>query len=473
MKCSRCGRDMQEGHLYCEYCGEEVRIVPDMDIEIENSIQENLSTLVENISKEQGESEKDIEKSFEKKRRHNIGKKALIAAMAGILTVMLLCVLVGMNLYHKNSFDYQMKKASACAAGQDYKEAISYLEKAVSLQQDNADARLLLAEYYMKEQEWKQARQTLRDVISIDAENEEAYSRLIVLYEEAQDYAAINRLLQNSESAEMKEKFRRFLALPPEFSNAEGNYTEVVALKLSTHTTGDIFYTLDGTVPTKASMRYTTPIMLESGVYDVSAMFVNGYGIASSVVTKHYEIDVAVPLAPEVSCISGSYDRPTMISVEVPEGCSVYYTMDGTQPTMDSILYSMPIAMPLGSSTFRFVVYSEEGVAGEVTTRNYLLRVRTAIDVATAVNLLMQELKERGVILEFDGSVPNKSGRNVYIASTLIQIGNHDFFLVAEYYQDTIGTLTRTGGLYGVEANSGAIYRISTDDKGNYLANPY
>lgn len=469
MKCSRCGRDMGEDHLYCEYCGEEVQIVPDMDIEIENSMQENLSNLVENISKEQGEPKKDIES----RRKRNTGKKALLIAAAGIFAAGLLCTVVGMNLYHSNSFDYQMKKASACAASQNFEEAISYLEKAVSLQEDNTDARLLLSEYYIKEQDFKQAKQMLRDVIAIDAEKEEAYSRLIALYEDEQDYAAIDRLLQNSESAEMKEKFRRFLALPPEFSNAEGSYTEVVALKLSSHTTGDIYYTLDGTTPTKNSKRYTTPIMLESGVYDVSAMFVNEYGIYSSIVKKHYEIEVAVPLAPEVSCMSGSYNRPTMISVEVPENCSVYYTMDGTEPTMDSILYSLPIAMPLGSSTFRFVAYSEEGVAGEVTTRNYLLRVNTAIDVASAVNLLMQELKERGVILEFDGSVPNKSGRNVYIASTLIQIGRNDFYLIAEYYQDTIGTLTRTGGLYGVEANTGAIYRISTDDKGNYLANPY
>ena len=469
MKCSRCGRDLREDHLYCEYCGEEVKIVPDMDIEIENSIQENLSTLIENISKEQGEPGTDSENEGSR----NAGKKILLLVMAGTIAAVLLCVFVGINLYHRNSFDYQIKKASACAAGENYREAIRYLEKAVTLQEDNTQARLLLAVYYIKEQDIKQAKQMLRDVISIDAENEEAYSRLIALYEEAQDYAAINRLLQNSGSAAMKEKFRRFLAIEPEFSNAEGSYTEVVALKLSSHTTGEIFYTLDGTVPTKASKRYTTPIRLESGAYDVAAMFVNEYGIESSVVKKHYEIEVAVPLAPEVNCMSGSYDRPTMISVEVPKDCSVYYTMDGSEPTMDSILYSLPIAMPLGSSTFRFVVYSEEGVAGEVTTRNYLLRVHTAVDVATAVNMLMQELKERGVILEFDGSVPNKSGRNVYIASTLIQIGQNDFFLVAEYYQDAIGTLTRTGGLYGVEANTGAIYRISTDDKGNYLANPY
>ena len=33
-----CGNEMIEGHLICEKCGEEIRIVPDFEPEIENSI---------------------------------------------------------------------------------------------------------------------------------------------------------------------------------------------------------------------------------------------------------------------------------------------------------------------------------------------------------------------------------------------------------------------------------------------------
>ena len=46
MKCPHCGSEMVEGHLICEICGEEIRIVPDFEPEIENSITETLSTLV-------------------------------------------------------------------------------------------------------------------------------------------------------------------------------------------------------------------------------------------------------------------------------------------------------------------------------------------------------------------------------------------------------------------------------------------
>ena len=34
MKCPNCGNELEEGKLLCEHCGEEVKIVPDFDIEL-------------------------------------------------------------------------------------------------------------------------------------------------------------------------------------------------------------------------------------------------------------------------------------------------------------------------------------------------------------------------------------------------------------------------------------------------------
>ncbi len=471
MKCSNCGQEIQEGHLYCEYCGEEICFVPDLDIEVEDSIHETLSTLVESMTKEQEEAEEQelerYKKRQEKKLRFGVG------FLLALLVVLGMGLHVGIALYHGNSFSYQSKKADEYAKKGNYEQAVQCLERASTLQPESMETRMLWAEYAVKNGDMKMAKQVLRDALAREDENVEAYKRLIDLYVSEQDYEAINRLLLNSDSKEIREKFRKYLALEPEFSNAEGSYTEVVALKLSAHTTGNIYYTLDGSVPTEHSKHYTTPILLESGDYDVSAVFINEYGISSQVVKKHYTIDVAIPLAPQVNCISGSYNRPVMIVVTVPEECKVYYTLDGATPTLDSIPYSVPIAMPLGKSTFRFVAYSPEGIAGEITTRNYTLKVATNFTPEEAVTFLLQELKARGVITEFDGSVPGKNGKNVYIASTLIQIGQNDFYLIAEYYQDAIGMLTLTGNLYGVEANAGTIYRVTTDEKGNYLANPY
>lgn len=55
MKCPSCGKEIEPGHLYCESCGLEIRIVPDFEPEIENSITETLSTVGEEIKERETE----------------------------------------------------------------------------------------------------------------------------------------------------------------------------------------------------------------------------------------------------------------------------------------------------------------------------------------------------------------------------------------------------------------------------------
>lgn len=50
MKCPKCKQELKEGHLYCEVCGEEIKIVPVFEPEIENSIEETLSNVADHIN---------------------------------------------------------------------------------------------------------------------------------------------------------------------------------------------------------------------------------------------------------------------------------------------------------------------------------------------------------------------------------------------------------------------------------------
>ena len=50
MKCPKCRNELEEGKLLCEQCGEEIKIVPDFDIELEAQMDETISNIVENIS---------------------------------------------------------------------------------------------------------------------------------------------------------------------------------------------------------------------------------------------------------------------------------------------------------------------------------------------------------------------------------------------------------------------------------------
>lgn len=59
--------------------------------------------------------------------------------------------------------------------------------------------------------------------------------------------------------------FQSYLAKEPDFSYVEGDYAEVIPLKLSSNTSGTIYYTMDGSTPDESSEIYTAPLFLENG----------------------------------------------------------------------------------------------------------------------------------------------------------------------------------------------------------------
>ena len=77
-------------------------------------------------------------------------------------------------------------------------------------------------------------------------------------------------------------------------------------------------------------------------------------------------------------------------------------------------------------------------------------------------------LKNQGILLEVDGTVPGKPGRNIYICSTAITINQKSYYLVVEYYEDPTGTDTKTGNLYCVGTDNGQLYKASLGADGSY-----
>ncbi len=465
MQCPKCGSEYKEGHLYCDECGHEIQIVPVFEPEIENSIQENLSGIAEGLDGKKRQKKKTL--LFNRKLFPSSFGRMLVAAAA-----LVLCCGSGVFWYLNNSYQFQLSKAKKAAQDGDFAQAIIYLDHAIDLNGEDLDAKLLLADYYSENAQPERAEIMLREVISLDASNKEAYRKLIAIYEADVDYGRINRILLENGTKDVLQEFSSYIALAPEFSYADGRYDEVIPLKLSSNTTGTIYYTMDGSMPNMGSEVYTSPIFLENGMYSINAIFVNDKGVASECAFHQYVINVAVPVAPQINLESGSYTQPLLIEVQIPEGCKVYYTADGTEPTQNSIPYVMPISMPIGESTFAFVAYSVEGIAGEVAVRNYTLHVETLLTVESAVSLLVKGLADRGVILDFDGSVPNRNGHNSYISSTLISSGTRIYYLIVEYYADATGTSSKTGNMYAVDADSGILHKATVDEAGNYKVTP-
>lgn len=465
MKCPDCGYELEEGKLYyCPKCGKEIQIVPDFEPEIEATINGALEGITSQLRKSEEAEKKEAAQEKEEARRGAVSFYTTLAAAALIL------LFIGGIFFRDQmgSVETQLARAQKAADKKNYTKAVEYTLRAVEKNGSDMEARNLLGSYYVLNGQTKNAVTTYLDIIALDKENEDAYGSLIAIYENEENYAAINDLIRSSNSDKIETMFTKYIANPPQFSYPQGTYEERIALKLTANTSGKVYYTLDGSEPDETSNVYTNPIFLEDGITTVRAFFINDYGIRSETVVQSYQIHLQQAHEPEVSLSSGEYSTPQMITVTVPAGESVYYTVDGSVPTKDSIPYNNPIALPIGGSIYQFISYSEDGAASEIVRRDYALLFEATINLPSAVNLLVAGLIEKGVVADAGCLVPGKGGRNLYVCSSAIAINQRNYYLIVEYYEDPAGVNTRTGNLYCVDAETGELFSAALDDKGYY-----
>ena len=126
MVCPECGREIPEGHLYCDTCGTEVRIVPDFEPEVENSITESLSSVAETLTEEKTE-EKEEHTEGEHEKQKN-----LFVLSLGCIFVFALIVLVGYFSFNAyvSSPEYQHKTAMTKIEEGNYEAALVSLQSA-------------------------------------------------------------------------------------------------------------------------------------------------------------------------------------------------------------------------------------------------------------------------------------------------------------------------------------------------------
>lgn len=89
---------------------------------------------------------------------------------------------------------------------------------------------------------------------------------------------------------------------------------------------GDIYYTTDGTKPTRASAEYTGKIKVTEPSTLRIAVYDNG------VAQKRYSSKIDVKVKYPTYKLSGTENGKYVYTVSVPSGARVYYTTDGTTP---------------------------------------------------------------------------------------------------------------------------------------------
>lgn len=405
------------------------------------------------------------------------------------------------KLKTENSVDYQVNLATEAANNGDYAKAIEYMEKALSLNSKDSGKKYILADYYFANNEDEKALLMLWEIINDnDSNSQAAYKKVITYYTENGDFAMVEKILSNCNDESIKNEFGNYLALAPEFSIPEGTYEDSISIILSGEIGGTIYYTLDGSEPTTESDIYYSPIDLsELGVYTISALYVNAYGIESEIIRKTYTIDISTPKAPNVLLDPGTYDIPMLIEVDVQNYCTVYYTTDGTLPTIFSNQYTGPIAMPIGQTHFIFIAMSQESVWSEVTEVDYNLNISSMVDLNVVSQALLNYDLLQGKSIDLEGHLIGNTTKYFYQISSAIaytkdkelvlldhgQEGEEDipdkdkikeldkknieiYYLIVENLVDNQENTMKTGTFYLCNINSGELYKAIKDENGYF-----
>jgi glucose/arabinose dehydrogenase len=104
-----------------------------------------------------------------------------------------------------------------------------------------------------------------------------------------------------------------------------------------------IYYTTNGATPTSGSLLYSAPFPL-SGTATIRAIGVaNGFNDSAVATATYSPAQVA---APAFTPSSGPITNSTTISISCSTtGAVIYYTVDGTTPTITSLVYSNPFTI--------------------------------------------------------------------------------------------------------------------------------
>lgn len=380
MKCVKCGAELKQGCLYCSVCGYESQILPDYSVLEDDYLR---SLLKEENKPQTAEKEQEIETAKKQKKREK--NSHLLLIVLGCLLLIGIGVGIGVKLYideqNANSYDYQMEMARKEEAEGNYEEALDFYNAALDIQPQDLEARTAMTDIYMEQKNYDSAMILLMEIIKSDRSNRDAYEKLISIYEEKEDYDSILALADDVTEAEILGLFQPYLVTPPVISPLGGTYEGELTVSMISLKGYDIYYTLDGTIPDTMNGILYRGNELEfdkAGEYQIKAVCINEKGISSEMVEEFYRVEEKAPDAPTVTPDGGEIWGETYVTITAEEGCSIYYTWDGTDPTKESAKYTEPIYVPEGNNVLSVLVVNDRnGLSSRVYRSNFSYLVQT------------------------------------------------------------------------------------------------
>lgn len=197
-------------------------------------------------------------------------------------------------------------------------------------------------------------------------------------------------------------------------------FTSSVNVKLAT-TTEDaaIYYTLDGSAPTAESKTYDAETGIDlTATTTIKAIAVKE-GMTDSAVAEFTYTRVDTVAAPTATPASGTaFDNTLTVTLTAETGAKIYYTLDGTAPTIESTLYDKAITLTT-TTTIKAIAVKEGKADSAVANFTYTKRGKVATpegisqygETFADYNQIVLTCETEGAAIYYtlDGSEPTQS----------------------------------------------------------------
>ena len=244
-------------------------------------------------------------------------------------------------------------------------------------------------------------------------------------------------------------------AASPLFTPQPGTYASPLKVTISDATqNASIFYTTDGkTKPTTSSSLYTGQITINQSSVIQAIATASGYQ-PSTISSASYTIAPAVA-TPSFKPLGGAYGAAQVVSLSsATPGSSIYYTANGTTPTLSSAKYSVPIAVTASGTTIKAFAAAPGYATSPVTSATYTLvgspQVLTGLGVACTCTIVPVPWTLNATVNNFGaaGQVWFLWGTSPAALTNSTQKANLLASAAAQPVSATLGNLKRTTTYY-------------------------
>jgi len=218
-----------------------------------------------------------------------------------------------------------------------------------------------------------------------------------------------------------------FLVTEDQNASGAGSYSSPITVQILCPTSGAaIYYTTDGAAPTASSNLYSSPLAINSST-TLKAIAIKDNMTNSDIGSASFTIDASKVATPVMIPAAGTYMQDCPLSIVCATAdATIYYTTDGSDPSVASKSYSAPVQLGGDATAAKtFVVKAiavKDGMkASDVVSGTYIIQYPiltvpqadpgsgSTIKSGSRIYLSQSDYSATGLTYTTDGSDPTTS----------------------------------------------------------------